>query len=72
MLTNEALAEEGDGDHVEDEEVEDVLAVLLQVGGYFVVLLEHPVAVALLQFADVETGHPRKKYINFIYLFMYN
>ena len=41
-LTHEPLDEEGDGDDVEAEEIENVLPVLLQVGGDSLPVLQDP------------------------------
>lgn len=58
-LTDKSLDEERDGDDVEHEEVEDVLAVLLEEGGEAVPLAPHPRALALVHArVHLEARHP--------------
>ena len=58
-VVDEAVDEQGDGDDVEDEEVEDVLTVLFQEGRQLVPAAQPRVPVALLHGVDVETRHSR-------------
>ena len=57
LLTDEALDEEGDGDDVEDKEVEDVLSVLLEESDPAVPSLPPPVVAPLVEGIHSETGH---------------
>ena len=56
-LTDESLDKQGDGDDVEDEQVEDVLPVLLEEGDPAVPALPPPVVPALVEGIHAETGH---------------
>ena len=56
-VVDEAVDEQGDCDDVEEEKVEDVLAVLLQESRQFVPSAQPRMSVAFLHGVDVETGH---------------
>lgn len=56
-VVDEAVNEERNRHHVEDEQVENVLTVLLEEGGQFVPFAQQSVSVALLDRIDVEAGH---------------
>ena len=56
-VMNEALDEQGDGDDVEDEQVENVLAVAFQESDDAVPATEERIAVPFLDSVDVETCH---------------
>ena len=58
-VVDEALDEQRDRRHVEDKQVEDVLAVALEEGDDAVPTAEPRVAVALLHGVDVEARHAR-------------
>ena len=58
-VVDEAVDEQGDGDHVEDEEVEDVLSVLFQEGGHLIPTTQPGVSVTFLYGVDVEARHTR-------------
>ena len=57
-VVDESLDEECEGDDIEDEDVEDALSVVLEVGGEHVPLLEEPVPVSLRNRVHSEALHP--------------
>ena len=58
-VVDESLDEEGEGDDIEDEDVEDALSVVLEVGGEHVPLLEEPVPVSLRDGVHGKALHSR-------------
>ena len=56
-VVDESLDEEGEGDDIEDEDVEDALSVVLEVGGEHVPLLEEPMPMSLCNGVNCKTLH---------------
>ena len=58
-IVDESLDEQGEGDDVEDKDVEDALSVVLEVGGEHVPLLEEPMPMSLCNGVNREALHSR-------------
>ena len=56
-VVDESFHEQGEGDDIEDEDVEDALSVVLEVSGEHVPLLEEPVSVSLCNSVHCKTLH---------------
>ena len=56
-VVHEPLHEQSEGDDVEDEDVEDALSVVLQVGSEHVPLLQAPVSVSFCDGVHCKTLH---------------
>ena len=56
-IVNKSLHEQGEGDDIEDKDVEDALSVVLKVGSEHVPLLQEPVSVSLCNGVHCKTLH---------------
>lgn len=56
-IVDESLNKQGEGDDIEDKDVEDALPVVLEVGGEHVPFLEEPVPVSLSYGVHCKTLH---------------
>ena len=58
-VVDESLDEEGEGDDIEDKDVEDALAIVLEVGGKHVPFFQEPMSMSLSDCIHSKALHSR-------------